>query len=81
MEVLLHIGVDTVNLQGKGFDVKVKEGDAVKQGDLLVKVDIDYVKSQGKSIYSPVIFTGGQKIDLLKTGAVTAGDGQIIKIG
>ncbi len=39
------------------------------------------MKSQGKSIYSPVIFTGGQKIDLLKTGAVTAGDGQIIKIG
>ncbi len=80
MEILIHIGIDTVSLQGKGFDVKVKQGDSVKQGDVLVVVDVDYVKSQEKSVYSPVIFTGGQKIDLLKTGNIQAGDGNIIKI-
>ena len=80
MEILIHIGIDTVNLQGAGFAVKVKEGDTVKQGDVLVDVDVDYVKGQGKSVCSPVIFTGGQKIELLKTGMVQAGDENIIKI-
>ena len=69
-----------MNLQGAGFAVKVKEGDSVKQGDVLVDVDVNYVKEQGKSVCSPVIFTGGQKIELLKTGTVQAGDGNIIKI-
>ena len=41
---------------------------------------MDYVKGQGKSVCSPVIFTGGQKIELLKTGMVQAGDENIIKI-
>ena len=43
---------------------------------MLVDVDVDYVKGQGKSVCSPVIFTGGQKIELLKTGAVEAGEGK-----
>ena len=42
MEILLHIGIDTVNLEGRGFEVAVRAGDTVKQGDLLVKVDTDY---------------------------------------
>ena len=80
MEILIHIGIDTVNLQGQGFAVKVKAGDTVRQGDVLVIVDVDYVKGQEKSVCSPVIFTGGQKIELLRTGAVEAGEGNIIKI-
>ena len=47
---------------------------------MLVIVDVDYVKGQEKSVCSPVIFTGGQKIELLRTGAVEAGEGNIIKI-
>lgn len=80
MELLIHIGIDTVNLNGKGFEVQVREGDAVKQGDVLVKVDVDYVKGQGKSIVSPVVFTSGEKIELLKSGIVESGESGIIKI-
>lgn len=80
LEILIHIGIDTVSLEGAGFEVRVKEGDTVKQGDILVKVDVEYVKNQGKSVYSPVIFTSGQKITLLKSGAVQSGDKGIIKI-
>lgn len=80
MEFLIHIGIDTVNLNGKGFEVQVREGDAVKQGDVLVKVDVDYVKEQGKSIVSPVVFTSGEKIELLKSGIVESGESGIIKI-
>ena len=80
MELLIHIGIDTVNLNGKGFEVQVREGDAVKQGDVLVKVDVDYIKEQGKSIVSPVVFTSGEKIELLKSGIVESGESGIIKI-
>lgn len=79
-EILIHIGIDTVNLEGKGFDVQVGEGDSIKQGDLLVKVDVDYVKEQGKSVVSPVIFTSGEQITLLKSGKIEKGEGGIIKI-
>ena len=68
MEILLHIGIDTVNLEGRGFEVAVRAGDTVKQGDLLVKVDTDYIKSQGKSVVSPIIFTSGEQVKQLKTG-------------
>lgn len=65
-EILLHIGMDTVDLQGEGFQSKVKVGDYVKQGDIIVEVDLDYVKKQGKSLISPVVFTDGTKIKMLK---------------
>ena len=80
-EILIHIGMDTVALNGQGFDVKVKQGDTVKQGDLLVKVDVEYLKAQGKSVVSPVIFTSGEKVELQKTGAVQNGENGIVKIG
>lgn len=57
LEILLHFGVDTVNLQGEGFDVKVKQGDKVKAGDLLLSVDLETVKSKAPSVVTPVIFT------------------------
>ncbi len=80
MEILIHIGIETVALEGAGFEVKKKQGDAVKQGDVLVEVDVDYLKSQGKSVYSPVIFTGGQSVRLLKSGNVQAGDEDVIQV-
>ncbi|KAI4447264.1 PTS system glucose-specific EIIA component [Eubacterium plexicaudatum ASF492] len=79
-EILIHIGLETVALNGAGFEIKKKQNDTVKQGDVLVTVDVDYLKEQGKSLYSPVIFTGGEKVELLKTGDVRAGDEDIIKI-
>ena len=51
-EVLLHIGIDTVKLNGEGFKTFIEQGQKVKQGDLLAEVDLDYVKAQG---YDPVV--------------------------
>lgn len=80
-EILIHIGIDTVELDGKGFDVKVQAGQKIKQGDVLVNVDIDYVKSQGKSLVTPIVFTDGRKVELLQENvAVKAGDENIIKL-
>ena len=80
-EILIHIGMDTVELDGKGFDVKVQVGQKIKQGDVLVNVDIDYVKSQGKPLVTPIVFTDGRKVELLQENvAVKAGDENIIKL-
>lgn len=80
-EILIHIGMDTVELDGKGFDVKVQAGQKIKQGDVLVNVDIDYVKSQGKSLVTPIVFTDGRKVELLQENVdVKAGDENIIKL-
>lgn len=80
-EILIHIGMDTVELDGKGFDVKVQVGQKIKQGDVLVNVDIDYVKSQGKSLVTPIVFTDGRKVELLQENVdVKAGDENIIKL-
>lgn len=63
LEVLIHIGMDTVQLNGEGFESFVQQGDYVTQGQVLAKVNIDYVLSQGKSVVSPVVFTSGQHIE------------------
>ncbi|MBQ3459590.1 MAG: PTS system trehalose-specific EIIBC component [Solobacterium sp.] len=80
-EVLIHIGMDTVELDGKGFTPYVKQGDIVNQGDLLTDVDLDYIRSQGKPVVTPVIFTDGTAVELLKTGTVSAKEKDIIKLG
>ena len=80
-EILIHIGMDTVQLDGKGFDVKVKAGQKIKCGDVLAVVDLDYVKSQGKSLVTPIVFTDGSHVELLKENAnITIGEENIIKI-
>lgn len=80
-EILIHIGMDTVALEGKGFDVKVQAGQRIKQGDILVEVDREYIKSQGKSLITPIVFTDGKSIELLKQNElVTKGQEDIIKI-
>ncbi len=55
LELLIHVGLDTVKLDGKGYDVKVKNGDSFKKGDLLMTIDLDFIKSQGYDIVTPVI--------------------------
>ncbi|MDD7464203.1 MAG: PTS glucose transporter subunit IIA [Anaerococcus sp.] len=52
LEVLVHIGLDTVELKGQGFEAKVEEGDKVKKGDLLCEVDLDFIKEKG---YDPTV--------------------------
>lgn len=57
LEVLLHIGIDTVNEEGKGFKVLVEEGADVKAGDCLVEIDREYLLSKGYDLTVIVIFT------------------------
>ena len=73
LEVLIHIGMDTVQLNGKGFSLKVKQGDYVSAGDVLVEVDLDYIKSEGKSLVSPVVFPNGQAVSLKVQGNIKTG--------
>ncbi len=54
-DILVHIGINTVELKGKGFNVNVKEGQQVKKGELLVSFDLDIIKKAGYSIITPVI--------------------------
>ncbi|SCP95950.1 PTS system, D-glucosamine-specific IIC component [Anaerobium acetethylicum] len=77
IELLLHIGIDTVNLEGKGFEAFVKEGDMVKKGDRLLSFDMEFLKNNAPSLASPVICTSlnsSQRVRLLKSGEVKAGE-------
>ena len=76
-EYLLHIGVDTVALGGKGFEVFVEAGQQVKKGDKLMKFDIDYIRANATSDACLVIFTGlpeGTSVEMTATGEVKALD-------
>lgn len=57
IEILMHIGMDTVELNGAGFETFVKQGDQVKAGDLLVKFDIDAIRAAGYSTVTPIVIT------------------------
>jgi len=58
-EILIHVGLDTVNLKGEGFDAKVKEGDRVKAGDVLLEVNLDLIRDKVPSLITPIILTNG----------------------
>ncbi|MBR4695156.1 MAG: PTS transporter subunit EIIC [Selenomonadaceae bacterium] len=73
-EFLIHFGVDTVKLGGKGFEVFVKQGQQVKKGDKLMQVDLDYVRKNAPSDVCLVIFTGGQTVYMEKSYGVKALD-------
>ena len=76
-EYLLHIGVDTVALGGKGFEVFVEAGQQVKKGDRLMTFDIDYIRANATSDACLVIFTGlpeGTSVEMTSTGEVKALD-------
>ncbi len=74
-ELLIHVGIDTVEMEGEGFEPKVQMGDKVKQGDVLVVVDLKAVEEAGKSLVSPVAFTANNKVEVFKVGQnVVAGE-------
>ena len=77
IEMLIHVGIDTVKLGGQGFEVMVQNGQHVKKGDPMMKLDLDFLTSHAPSIVSPVLCTDledNQSVRLLKTGDVKAGD-------
>ncbi|WP_342426961.1 beta-glucoside-specific PTS transporter subunit IIABC [Paenibacillus sp. FSL L8-0158] len=67
-EILIHVGVNTVKLKGQFFDKRVKEGDMVKQGQLLLEFDIEQIKAAGYTTATPIIVTNSaQYLDVLNT--------------
>ena len=74
-EILIHIGIDTVKLEGKGFKSFVNQGDQVKKGDLLLEMDLDYISQNSPSTAIPIVFTNlkeNQKVKIIKIGKVKA---------
>lgn len=82
VEILIHIGLDTVNLKGNGFKSFVQAGDDVNKGDKLLEVDLEYVIENAKSIISPVIVTNMEKVLSLsiEKGTVQKGIDNIMDI-
>lgn len=77
ISLLIHMGIDTVKLNGKGFEVLVENGQKVKKGEPMLKLDIEYLKANAPSIVSPVLCTeleDNQRIRLLKDGNIKAGE-------
>lgn len=76
LELLIHFGLDTVNLKGEGFDLKVATGDKIKKGDILMEVDLDYIRENAKSDITPIIITGpsGTEIAARENGTVSNDD-------
>ena len=83
-EILMHIGIDTVKLEGKNFETCVKDGDQVKKGQVLIKFDIPAIKAAGYKVTTPCIVTNWEDYGTLrplKTGDVKVGDDFIELLG
>ena len=82
VEVLIHVGLDTVNLEGKGFDVKVKQGDRVTAGQELVRVDRKTIEDAGYSLTTPVLITNTDKfasVEVIAEGEISS-DAPLIRL-
>ena len=76
LPMLLHIGIDTVKLEGKGFEILVEQGQHVKKGEPLMKIDIPYLTENAPSLCSPILCTeveDNQRVRLLANGPIKAG--------
>ncbi|WP_040205508.1 glucose-specific PTS transporter subunit IIBC [Neobacillus jeddahensis] len=83
LEILIHVGIDTVNLKGEGFETLVTENQIVEQGQPLLKFDINYIKEHATSTITPIVFTNlaeGEKVVIEKQGQVNLKQEGIIKI-
>ena len=77
ISLLIHVGIDTVKLNGEGFEALVESGQTVKKGEPMLKLDLAYLKEHAPSVTSPVLCTeleDNQRIRLLKDGPVKAGE-------
>ncbi len=82
IEILMHIGLDTVGLKGSGFTPRVKAGDSVKTGDALIDFDADYVATHAKSLLTQIVVTNSERVATFtpRSGAVTAGRDVILEL-
>ncbi|MFY0762183.1 PTS glucose transporter subunit IIA [Metabacillus dongyingensis] len=84
IEILIHVGLETVSLKGEGFDVKVNVGDSITVGQLLMTYDLKYIKEHAKSEMSIMVITNSQtdtqKYDVSKEKVVMAGETVAMKV-
>lgn len=82
LEILMHIGLDTVELRGKGFTAHVKLGDRVKTGDLLIEFDADYVALHAKSLLTEIVITNADRVANINfhSGSVAVGKDIILEV-
>ena len=83
LEILVHVGIDSVALKGAGFTAHVKEGDKVKAGDLVAEVDLDVLKKNNIPTITPVLVCDGadELVMTATTGSVTAGKSVVLTLG
>ena len=76
MEILIHIGIDTVNLKGRYFHIHTSSGEKVKKGQLLVDFDLEDIKKEGYPVVTPVILVNGEdhNVQLVKKGRIQKGE-------
>lgn len=82
-EILIHVGIDTVNLKGEGFETLVSENDKIEKGQPLLKVDLDFIKKNATSTITPIVFTNlaeGESVTLKKQGNIDLAEEKIIEI-
>ena len=80
LQVLVHLGIDTVRLRGRGFTVRVEEGSEVRAGDPLVTVDVAALAADGVELVSPVVVISGHPVVPAAAGAVHAGE-HLLQVG
>ena len=76
-EILMHLGIDTVELKGEGFEAHVKAGDKVSAGDKLITFDMDFIKGKGVKLTTPLIICNKDEfsnIEVVASGDVSVGD-------
>lgn len=73
-EILIHIGLDTVTLEGKPFNVLVKDGDVVKAGQPLIEIDLEAIKNAGLKTETPVIITNQKPLSIVHSGKTARND-------
>jgi len=78
LEVLVHIGLETVALKGEGFERLAKEGDNVKVGDPIIKADLNYIKEHAKDIVTPILITDESKFENIEKKASIVKNGDVI---
>ncbi|WP_113928726.1 N-acetylglucosamine-specific PTS transporter subunit IIBC [Bacillus sp. P14.5] len=79
-EILIHVGLDTVQLNGEGFTALVNEGDSITKGQEILEFDLDFIEKSAASTVTPVLFTNLTKLTVKKQGQVNQGESGLLSI-